>query len=200
MPLLRRPSAAPREQESASAVEPANREGKPGGKGRPTPKRREAQQQRRAPAPVPKSRWQAYQNRRSDVGDERRAMRSALRTGDERNLPPRDAGPARRLVRDIVDSRRNAGGVLLIALLVSLVLGSVKSPAVATGVFLVFVFSILVVVVDMAVLSRRVRRAVRARFSERDVSGVAIYAVLRALQFRRWRLPPVKVQIGQRPD
>lgn len=125
-------------------------------------------------------------------------MRGALRTGDEKNLPPRDAGPARRYVRDRVDARRGGtGGLLLFALLISLVLGNFKTPAIQSGVFLLFLFSILAVIVDMSVLSRRVHREVRERFGPRDAAGVRSYAVLRALQFRRWRMPPPKVSKGQ---
>lgn len=125
-------------------------------------------------------------------------MRTALRTGDEKNLPARDAGPARRYVRDRVDARRGGtGGLLLFALFISLVLGNFKTPAVQSGVFLLFVFSILAVIVDMTLLARRVHREVLARFGARDAVGVRAYAVMRALQFRRWRMPPAKVKKGQ---
>lgn len=180
-------------------AEPAEPAGKLPGKGRPTPKRREAQQARRVPVAAPTSRWAAYKARRAEVGAERQVMRAALRSGDDRHLPARDRGPARSLVRDIVDSRRNSGGLLLLALLVSLATSGDRSPAVSSAVFLAFVFSIVVVAVDMTLLGRRVRRTVRERFGERESTGVAGYAAMRALQFRRWRLPPPKVRIGEKP-
>ena len=37
----------------------------------------------------------------------------ALREGDERHLPPRDRGPVRKYVRDIVDSRRSVAEYFL---------------------------------------------------------------------------------------
>ena len=125
-------------------------------------------------------------------------MRLALRSGDERNLPPRDAGPARRLARDIVDSRRNVGGILVFVLLAAVLIGNIKSPAAQAAVFLVFIFAIVAVVVDMLLLARLVKRTVRERYGVKETYGISSYAIMRALQYRRWRLPPAKVRRGEK--
>ena len=72
------------------------------GKGRPTPKRRDAQKRRQAV--VPKDRKEAAKLWRERVREQRMQQRQALLTGDERHLPPRDQGPAKRLARDIEDT------------------------------------------------------------------------------------------------
>src|SRR3954470_7855441 len=109
--------------EAASAEE-----GKPGGKGRPTPKRDEARKKRRAATPT--NRKEAAALRRQRLREQRTAQRQALITGDERNLPMRDAGPAKRLARDVVDSRFTIGQVFFGLVLAVLFLSFVRNSAV----------------------------------------------------------------------
>ncbi|HVA60043.1 MAG TPA: DUF3043 domain-containing protein [Mycobacteriales bacterium] len=168
----------------------------PVGKGRPTPKRREAERTRRAAVPAPATRREAYRRRRSEIKGERRTMRRALATGDEKNLPPRDAGPVRRHVRDVVDSRRNVGGLVLMVVVVALALGRIRSATGQSVVFLGELAVVVLLVVDMVFLVRRVKREVRSRFGDGEVRGVAPYAVMRAMQFRRLRMPPPRVKRG----
>src|SRR4051794_13073824 len=103
---------------NAAAPEDAEQ---PTGKGRPTPKRSEARKQRRTATPT--NRKEAAKIRREKMREQRVAQRRALLTGDERHLPARDAGPAKRLARDYVDSRFTLGqiffGVIFVALGVS---------------------------------------------------------------------------------
>src|SRR4051812_37129839 len=71
------------------------------GKGRPTPKRRDAEKRRTGPvAPPPTNRREAARRMRAETKERRTLARQALRTGDERYLPARDQGPERRLVRN----------------------------------------------------------------------------------------------------
>src|SRR3954451_9310146 len=101
------------------------------GKGRPTPKRSEARKQRRVATPT--NRKEAAALRREKLREQRTAQRQALQSGDERNLPARDAGPAKRLARDFVDSRFTLGqiffGVIFVALGVSFTRGLVAAYA-----------------------------------------------------------------------
>ena len=93
------------------------------GKGRPTPKRREAEGKRRGPvAPPPRTTREAIRRSRelrkqNPVSKERRAAvrerRERMLAGDERYLLPRDRGPVKAYVRDLVDSRRNVLGLFM---------------------------------------------------------------------------------------
>jgi hypothetical protein len=74
-------------------------------KGRPTPKRSEAEASRRTKVTVPKDRKEASKQSRERMRAEREKQRTALIAGDERYLPARDKGPVRRFARDYVDSR-----------------------------------------------------------------------------------------------
>ncbi|HEX6755738.1 MAG TPA: DUF3043 domain-containing protein, partial [Mycobacteriales bacterium] len=116
MRLLRRRSDPGPEAASNGVQQPVEPPDprRPTGKGRPTPRRREAQRRRTGPvAPPPKTRREAYKRMREQSAERRAGMREGMRTGDERFLLPRDQGPERRLVRDVVDSRRNAGSLFL---------------------------------------------------------------------------------------
>lgn len=173
------------------------------GKGRPTPKRSDAQRRRRAPVTAPKNRKEAARAAKAQTRQARAAYRTALRTGDERHLPPRDAGPVRRYVRDIVDARRNAGNYVLFTAL-GIVLVSMLSSAVPAlrplqyGVAVAYPVMFLYIVLDSVVLVRLVKRKVAAAFPGESLKGLGGYAVLRTFQMRRLRLPPAKVNIGDK--
>ncbi|PPK95309.1 Protein of unknown function (DUF3043) [Kineococcus xinjiangensis] len=174
---------------------------KPTGKGRPTPSRAEAQAARRRPL-VPADRKAARTAARAAVREERARMHHALLTGDEKHLPARDKGPQKRLARDIVDSRRNVGEYFLMIALVALVLSFIAptlgSPEVLFASTVLIYSTLVVVVVDSIVVSRRVKREAAERFGtvERGLGG---YAVSRALQVRRLRRPVVMVRRGAPP-
>src|SRR3954451_5807848 len=113
---------------NAAAPEDADQ---PVGKGRPTPKRSEARKQRRTATPT--NRKEAAKIRREKMREQRVAQRQALMQADEPHLPARDAGPAKRLARDYVDSRFTLGqiffGVIFVALGVSFTRGLVAAYA-----------------------------------------------------------------------
>lgn len=203
---------APADEAGATTTdaEPAPSTGKPPtGKGRPTPKRREAERRRRTYVQAPQDRKQAAKMMRERQANERVTQSRALRTGDESKLPPRDAGPVRRLVRDVVDSRRGVGGYFLFTtlgvLLVQILLQVATSrqyltPAASAQIQVVLMYVwyalILLVAVDSFLLVRRMNRIVRERHPDHTERGLAMYAVMRSLQIRRLRLPKPKVKPG----
>lgn len=193
MPLRRRtaePAPEPVPDPEAAA--------KAGGKGRPTPKRSEVEKRRRTPVTAPATRSAAYKGRRENLRAERAEMRAALRSGDERHLPPRDAGPARRLARDLVDARRSIAGMFMPLAFVAVLLSGVRSRPVAITADVLVLGLLLAVFVDSWVLSRMVKRRVTEKYGAAETHGVGMYAVLRASTIRRMRLPPPKVARGSK--
>src|SRR5699024_8061299 len=79
---------------------------RPGSKGRPTRTRKEAEAARRRPLVVD-DRKEARRRDRERASRERAEAQQALMTGDESKMPLQHRGRERRLVRDLVDSRRN---------------------------------------------------------------------------------------------
>ena len=173
--------------------------GEPGaGKGRPTPKRRDAQKRRRGPVPANKK--EAAALRRAKLREERMVQRQALLSGDERHLPARDAGPAKRLARDVVDSRFTAGqvffGLILVVLAASLTIPPRYKTTLAAVNLLSFV-AVVGVFIDSMLVGRRAKRIVTAAYDEKAAYGVTAYAAIRAMQPRRLRRPPPKVKRGE---
>lgn len=167
------------------------------GKGRPTPKRRDSQVRRGPVAPPPQTRREAYKRMRAKTGDRRSEVRKAMASGDERYMTKRDKGPARALARDLVDSRRNIGSIFMLVAL--LVLATYAAPqAIRTWAMSIVLVLFLVIAVDSFSLSRRIRKIVTERYPDEDTRGVGWYGVQRSMMIRRWRLPKVRVKIGEK--
>lgn len=179
----------------ASASSTADRVG---GKGRPTPKRREAEKGRRRAITAPVDRKTAYRAARERQREERTRSMQALRTGDERHLPPRDRGPVKRYARDMVDTRRSVAEFFLPLAVVILVLtftSSTQLKAVGSTLWLALV---VLIVVDSVVLAMRLKRGLRRSYPDENHRGALPYALMRSLQIRRFRLPPPRVKAGRR--
>ncbi|WP_406009403.1 DUF3043 domain-containing protein [Streptomyces sp. NBC_00637] len=168
-------------------------------KGRPTPKRSEAQSQRRSVATTPTSRKDASKRQR----DERRAQldrqRQALAGGDERYLPVRDKGPVRKFAREFIDSRFNVAEFFLPMAVVILVLSMVRVGSLQTIALLLWLVVIVLIVLDSFVTSFRLRKQLAERFPDQNRRGAVAYALMRSLQMRRLRLPKPQIKRGARP-
>ena len=160
------------------------------GKGRPTPKRNEAQGRRTGPPPPPPTtRKEAYKRMRAQQAVQRSTARQGAARGDDSYLPARDRGPVRKLVRDVVDTRRNVGSFFLAIAGVALIGTVVPNLAVRSyASFLLFAFFLLLIV-DSVVLSRRINRAVTERFPDAPKRGLSWYGISRSTMIRRWRFP-----------
>ena len=172
---------------------------KASGKGRPTPKRTEAQGRRPGPPPPPPTtRKEAYKRMRQQSAARRAETRQGAARGDDAYLPARDRGPVRKLVRDVVDSRRNVGSFFLAIAGVALIGTIVPSLVVRNyASFLLFGFFLLLIV-DSVVLSRKIKRKVADRFPDGNqrTRGLVWYGVSRATMIRRWRFPKPEVPLG----
>lgn len=168
---------------------------KPGGKGRPTPKRSEAQKARKQPLVKQTGRAGAKADKAA-VAAARRTMRDAMRTGDERNYPPIAAGPERALVRDVIDSRRGFGWLAIPGWVVGVVLTLTPLPPAQLAGSLLFPVVIVVIIGDAFVAGRAVRRALDERWPEGTKDSrksLTWYGIARNTQFRRSRLPRPRV-------
>jgi Protein of unknown function (DUF3043) len=166
------------------------------GKGRPTPKRSEAERRRRHPTAAPKDRKEASRVNRSRDRDERGRRMEAVRRGEEWALPARDRGPVKALARDFVDSRRRFSEFYMYGLVVLLVLLFIRVPIVQTLVPALVIVAIAIMVVEGFLIGRRVRSIAAERLPGQSTRGVALYAAMRALQIRRLRMPKPRVNIG----
>jgi hypothetical protein len=168
----------------------------PTGKGRPTPKRRDARKARRNPAPA--NRKEAAARSREKSRDQRRLARQALITGDERNLPARDAGPERRLARDVVDARFTLGQVFFAVVFGAFALSLVPNGLVRSIANIAALLALTAMVLDSARNGRRAKVAVMTKFGPGEERGISSYAFMRAFLPRRFRRPPPKVKRGEK--
>jgi len=172
-----------------TAIDPAT------GKGRPTPKRREAEAARKQRMTAPKTRKEAARQTRQRRFEERQKMQEAMRgSGDEKYLPARDRGPVRRFVRDLVDARFSVAEFLLPLLVIILLLSSIR-PLQDT-VTPVWTFTIIATAADTGYLWWRIKRDLRTRFPEESHKGAVAYGIMRSTQLRRLRLPKPQVKRG----
>ncbi|WP_042398911.1 DUF3043 domain-containing protein [Streptacidiphilus carbonis] len=168
-------------------------------KGRPTPKRSEAEANRRGRAYVPKDRKVAAKDARSRDRSARERQRAALLNGDESALPPRDKGPVRRFCRDYVDSRMTAAEWFLPFAVIILLLSVMRSPALTAISLVLWVVIIVLIVVHSFVLAFGLRKQLAQRFPDKNTKGAVAYTLMRTLQMRRLRLPKPQVKRGQKP-
>lgn len=171
------------------------------GKGRPTPKRKVAEAANKRPLVVD-DRKAAGRAARDKSRAQRDLEYKAMLTGDERHMPPRDAGPVKRFVRDYVDARLNLGSYFLPIAVLFLLL-SMLTTLVSPTVFVVFTgvlyAYVLAVVVDSGLLWVRLKRALVGKFGLGAERGNLMYGVLRATQLPRTRLPRPQVRRGGAP-
>jgi hypothetical protein len=165
-------------------------------KGVPTPKRSEAQANRRQPYQAPADRKAAAQQSRQRDRTERVRRSEALQRGEQWALPRKDQGPVRGLARDIVDARRGIGEwyMLMVVLLVVLLIVPGKTTKVVADV--VVVFLLLVVIGEAYLVGNKVKRVASQRYPSESTKGIVWYAAQRGIQMRRMRIPKPRVDRG----
>jgi Protein of unknown function (DUF3043) len=166
-----------------------------GGKGRPTPTRRESEAAARERARGAKDKKQAARMLRESRGKQNARTREGMRTGEERFLPKRDQGKVRRFIRDLVDSRLCVAEFLLPALIVIMVLGWLGHQGASNQLWGA---TVLLVLVDTVMLMLRLKRELKKRFPDESTKGTVFYALMRSLQVRFLRQPKTQVKLGQR--
>ena len=172
-------------------------------KGRPTPKRSEAERNRRQPITGSGSRSRAPASPRTPEekararGDRARKY-EAMKQGESWALNPRDRGPARALARDYIDSKRRISEYymyILVLLLAAVFLRNKTEQQYISPLVLVLV---VIIVIDAQVIRRSLRKLVGERLPGESTRGLTMYAVMRALQIRRFRMPAPRVRPGDK--
>jgi len=219
MPVFRRSSAGETDSKAASGgaeqTEEAPAKSRPpeqAGKGRPTPKRSDAERNRyrsiqggttsgrttgtRDPGRklTPEEKARERDRTRSD----RTKRMEAMRRGEDWALGPRDQGPLKKLARDYVDSHRRASEFYMYALLVLLVALFSRNKVVEDYIGpLVFVL-IAIIAIDGFIIRRGLQKLAAERYPGQSTRGLTWYAVMRAMQIRRFRNPQPSVKPGDK--
>jgi hypothetical protein len=167
-------------------------------KGAPTPKRSDAQANRRQPYQAPGDRKAAAQQSRTRNRAERIRRTDAYQRGEQWAMPAKDQGPVRALARDVVDARRGIGEyymILVIAVVAALLVlpNSLKFLA-----DLVVLLLIVVIAIEGWFVGRKVKRLAAERHPGQSTRGVVTYAMFRGINLRRLRMPKPRVKPGDR--
>ena len=179
------------------------------GKGRPTPRRSEAEAKRyrtvTGSTTSGRGRPTAAGTARKLTPEEKAKARvdrnkqlQAMRRGEDWALGVRDRGPAKRLTRDYVDAHRRPMEFYMYALIVLIIaLFAGKSHAALANYMQLFLIVIIVIIaVDGYFLRRSVLKVVHERLPNEPTRGLAIYAIMRGLQLRRFRTPAPRLKPG----
>lgn len=205
-----RPPGSAQQAEQSPEAPAKNRPPAEAGKGRPTPKRSQAERNRyqtitgsttsgRGPSTgAPKRGGKATPEDKARARTERVRRMEAMRRGEEWALMPRDRGPIRKLARDYVDANRRPSEYYMWVLLLLLVALLSRNSALNTYVTPVVFILIVVVVLDAYFIRRSLRRLAAERFPSESTRGMTTYAVMRALQIRRFRTPTPRLKPGDK--
>lgn len=169
------------------------------GKGRPTPKRREAEARNQRPL-VPDDRKVAKKEARAKRNEAYARQQEAMRTGDERYLPLRDKGPARRWVRNYVDSHVSPSEYFLLLTLAAIILlfFAERFPQVAVTAMLVMYVAFAISLISALIYAMIIMRHLKARFDEDEIPRwTRLYAFTRLFQPRFLRAPKPQVRRGE---
>ncbi|HEY0249113.1 MAG TPA: DUF3043 domain-containing protein [Gryllotalpicola sp.] len=189
--------------DDANEAARAQAEAAASGKGRATPSRREREAANRRPL-VPADRKAARVADRERATSERAKQQAGMAAGDERYLPVRDKGPQKRFARDYVDARWSVGEFLVPVVVALLLVTFLPFPADTKNalsqyvLIVVWAFFVLTVI-DCLVMSSILIRRLREKFGTSE-RGIRMYVSMRAIQFRRLRMPKPQVKRGQMPS
>jgi hypothetical protein len=183
------------------------------GKGRPTPKRSEAERNRyqsisggrtagtRASGSSAPSR-PLTKEEKSRVRDRDRSERNrrmdAMKRGEDWALGPRDRGPGRKIARDSVDSHRRPSEFYMYALILLLVALLSHNATLNHYTSYLVIALVVIIIIDGFFIRRALIRLLAERLPGESVRGLTMYAVLRALQIRRMRMPAPRLKPGDK--
>ncbi len=170
-------------------------------KGRPTPKRSEAERNRRQPIsgsrdPAPATPRTPEEKTRAR-GDRARKY-EAMKQGESWALNPRDRGPAKALARDYIDSKRRISEYYMYILVVLLAAVFLRNKTEQQYISPLVLVLVVIILIDAQVIRRSLRKLVGERLPGESTRGLTMYAVMRALQIRRFRMPAPRVRPGDK--
>ena len=165
-------------------------------KGKPTPKRKEAEAKLKVSSLSPAASKEAKKALKAQERVRRLESRAAYMRGEESALPARDKGPARRFVRNYVDERKSVTEYFLVIIMFVLFLTLIPTPAVQLAAIALMYSAMVWIGIDGFLLSRRIKKAVAKEFPGGSTKGLGLYGWMRSTQLRRLRAPAPQIGRG----
>jgi hypothetical protein len=160
------------------------------GKGRPTPTRKEREAANKRPLVGNRSK-EARQAARDAQRAEREKARKLALAGDERYLLPRDRGPQRKIIRDVLDNRYTLIEGLMPLMVLFLLVTSFTDNRAKDVITVVMILALFAVSLEAAIINRKSAAKIREKLGEdtKLQRGNYFYTVTRGMQPRPLRLP-----------
>ncbi|NMM93604.1 DUF3043 domain-containing protein [Bifidobacterium oedipodis] len=197
------------EQSGNAAAESTAKTATTAGKGRPTPKMKQAQAAGIRPL-VPADRKASAKAAKERRREKENAEYEAMQKGDLNHMPKAERLPWRIYIRDYVDARFNLGEWFIpvaFAILILSMVATVIFPTnmwVSAGMMVLMYGYLIAVIVDVALMWRKLKKLLIDKYGEHSVakgSRSFSYAWSRSIQLRRWRLPkPREAKRGHFPQ
>jgi hypothetical protein len=162
-------------------------------KGKPTPKRKEAEAKLKLSPLSPTASKDAKRALKEQSRVRRLEARAAYMRGEESALPYRDKGPARRFVRNYIDERRSISEYFLVLIMLVLFLTIIPIPAIQLAAVALMYSSMIFMTVNGIFLSRKLKKLVAEKFPDEPTKGIGMYGWMRSTQLRRLRAPAPQV-------
>jgi len=162
-------------------------------KGKPTPKRKDAEAKLKISPLSPTASKDAKRALKEQSRVRRLEARAAYMRGEENALPYRDKGPARRFVRNYIDERRSISEYFLVLIMLVLFLTIIPIPAVQLAAVALMYSSMIFMTVNGIFLSRKLKKLVAEKYPEEPTKGIGMYGWMRSTQLRRLRAPAPQV-------
>lgn len=170
-------------------------------KGKPTPARKQQEAARKKPLVAPRTK-EGKKLASEKLRAERLQAREGFASGNQKYLPKRDAGPQRKLIRDVVDSRWfTVGEALLPVMIISILVppGNTETLPLATAINVVVLSIFGLYVADTVLITRSARARLIQKFGADNIEkGVWLYVAFRAMYPRIIRLPKAQVPRGNK--
>ncbi|MGB6455751.1 MAG: DUF3043 domain-containing protein [Streptosporangiaceae bacterium] len=193
--VLEPDQAAPADSEADTPASRA-RPGLTPPKGAPTPKRNEAQANRRQPYQAPADRKAASRQSRDRNRGDRIRRTEAYQRGEGWALPRKDQGPVRALARDVVDARRGIGEYYMVLVVVLVILLVVPGSTTKVVFDVLVIGVVLLMITEGWFVGTKVKRLAAERLPGQSTQGVTMYTIMRGIQLRRLRMPKPRVKRG----
>ena len=165
-------------------------------KGRATPKRKDSEARLKVNSIAPATSKESKARDRALEKSRRVEARAAFMRGEESALPARDRGPAKKFVRNYIDSRRSLGEYFLPTIMVVLVLTAIPVKAIQLLAILFMYAAMLYSFSSAIFVGRKIKKLVAERFPNESLKGLGMYGWLRSTQMRRMRAPAPQVKRG----
>jgi Protein of unknown function (DUF3043) len=102
----------------------------------------------------------------------------------------------RGLARDYVDSRRTISEFYMYTVLVLLILLFIPLSITRVLVYPLILVMLVGILAEGLIINRRVKKLAADRFPSESTRGVGVYASMRAMQIRRFRVPRPRLNPG----